>query len=139
MPQSVESASHGTTSALPEPLPTLPLASYDAHAVVDVLRALLERCNAFDLLPMDKRKMDDVDKRLKILFQKLLKHEVTVGIFEKLEQLCQALSVGDYQAALGLHVAITTTDWADNGAWLMGLKRLIEMVSKFDAQGRRAR
>jgi protein transport protein SEC31 len=29
-----------------------------------------------------------------------------------------------------MHVQITTSDWADNGAWLMGVKRLIEMTSK---------
>ena len=27
-------------------------------------------------------------------------------------------------------VQITTSDWADNGPWLMGVKRLIEMTSK---------
>ena len=41
-----------------------------------------------------------------------------------------ALAGGDARTALDIHVAITTTDWADNGAWLMGLKRLIEIVSK---------
>ena len=41
-----------------------------------------------------------------------------------------ALAGGDARTALDIHVAITTTDWAENGAWLMGLKRLIEIVSK---------
>lgn len=41
-----------------------------------------------------------------------------------------ALAGGDARTALEIHVQITTCDWADNGPWLMGVKRLIEMTSK---------
>ena len=41
-----------------------------------------------------------------------------------------ALGIGDGSTALGIHVQITTSDWADNGPWLMGVKRLIEMTAK---------
>ena len=48
--------------------------------------------------------------------------------------MCQALAAGDVATALQIHVAITTSDWADNGQWLMGLKRLIEMVGKLQVR-----
>ena len=41
-----------------------------------------------------------------------------------------ALATGDARTALEVHVQITTSDWADNGAWLMGVKRLIEITAK---------
>jgi hypothetical protein len=41
-----------------------------------------------------------------------------------------ALSAGDFRTALALHVELTTSDWADNGVWLVGLKRMIETLSK---------
>ena len=41
-----------------------------------------------------------------------------------------ALAAGDARTALEVHVQITTSDWADNGPWLMGVKRLIEMTAK---------
>ena len=51
-------------------------------------------------------------------------------VFERLSELCRALAAGDAQTAGALHLEIATSDWADNGNWLMGVKRLIEMTSK---------
>ena len=60
--------------------------------------------------------------------------QVSAEVFAQLAQLCQALAAGDAATALQIHVAITTSDWADNGQWLMGLKRLIEMVGKLQVR-----
>ena len=98
--------------------------------VVQTLQALSAKCNAFNLAPMDKRKMEDVAKRLGGLEAKLATGEISTAVFGSLSELCRALAGGDVQTALNIHVAITTSDWADNGQWLMGLKRLIEMVTK---------
>lgn len=65
---------------------------------------------------------------------KLASGEVSVAVFGSLSELCRALGGGDVQAALNVHVQITTSDWADNGQWLMGLKRLIEMVAKLQVR-----
>ena len=78
--------------------------------------------------------MDDVAKRMGGLEAKLSTGEVSLEVFGQLSQLCQALAAGDVATALHLHVAITTSDWADNGQWLMGLKRLIEMVGKLQVR-----
>ena len=37
-------------------------------------------------------------------------------MFGELSQLVSALAAGDSRAALEMHVSITTTGWADNGA-----------------------
>ena len=41
-----------------------------------------------------------------------------------------ALAASDIRTALAIHVEITTTDWTENQSWLIGLKRLIEMITK---------
>ena len=117
----------------PAPAPP-PKPSYDAAPVVGTLQALIQKCNAFNLPPMDKRKMEDVQKRVGGLEAKLASGEVSVAVFGSLSELCRALGGGDVQAALNVHVQITTSDWADNGQWLMGLKRLIEMVAKLQVR-----
>ena len=78
--------------------------------------------------------MEDVAKRMAGLEAKLGTGEVSAEVFAQLAQLCQALAAGDAATALQIHVAITTSDWADNGQWLMGLKRLIEMVGKLQVR-----
>ena len=98
------------------------------------MQALAAKCNAFNLPPMDKRKMEDVAKRMAGLEAKLASGEVSAAVFGNLSQLCTALGGGDVQTALNVHVQITTSDWADNGQWLMGLKRLIEMVAKLQVR-----
>lgn len=51
-------------------------------------------------------------------------------MFEKLQQICASLAAQDIHTALAIHVEITTTDWEKNQTWLIGLKRLIELVTK---------
>ena len=116
------------TPALAPPPPPLP--SYDPTAVVHMLSTLSSKCAAFNLPPLDKRKLDDVVKRLSSLNTKLTNGEISPGVFEQLVTLCTALGAGDTRSALDVHVQMTTSDWADNGSWLMGVKRLIEMTSK---------
>lgn len=114
----------------PAEVPYKSVPAYDASAVINTLQSLIAGCSAYELPPIDKRKLDDIEKRATGLYQKLGSCELSKPVFDKLLLLCQALAAGDARAALDLHVSITTTDWADNGSWLMGLKRLIELVSK---------
>jgi len=115
----------------PAAAPALPPApSYDAQPVIQIVSGLIAKCNAYQLLPIDKRKLDDVEKRIGILVTKLSSGEIAAAVFEKLLRMCQALAAGDARTAGDLQVQIATTDWVDNGHWLMGLKRLIEMTSK---------
>jgi len=90
----------------------------------------MAQCGAYQLQPVDKRRLEDTEKRSGALFTKLQAGGVSQPVFDKLEQLCGALAAGDARTALEVHVHLTTTDWADNGHWLMGLKRLIELVGK---------
>ena len=110
--------------------PPPPQPTYDPEPVISTLGALIDKCGAFQLPPLEMRKVDDIKKRLALLSDKLRTGAVSDGVFEKLHQLCASLAAGDGHTALDLHVQITTTDWSDNGPWLMGVKRLIEMTGK---------
>lgn len=72
----------------PAPVPTV---SYDAQPVIDIVQALLAKCASFNLLPIDKRKLDDVEKRAGILYAKLSTGEVSGAVFERLLPLCQGV------------------------------------------------
>jgi protein transport protein SEC31 len=104
--------------------------SYDHETTIQSLTALAKACAAYNLPPLEQRKLDDVTRRLGSLSDKLRQGGVSPVVFERLQQLCGFLAIGDAANALEMHVQITTSDWADNGAWLMGVKRLIEMTSK---------
>ena len=114
----------------PAPAPAPPPPTYDATPVIDTLQALISRCSAFNLAPMDVRKMQDISKRVGGLADKLRAGGLSQAVFDKLSELCRALAAGDQRTALDAHTHITNADWADNGPWLMGLKRLIEMSGK---------
>lgn len=40
------------------------------------------------------------------------------------------MNASDWRAAMAMTVDLTGSDWTDNGVWLLGLKRLIEIVSR---------
>jgi len=117
-------------ASAPASAPPPAAVSCNPQPVIDIVQALCAKCASSNLLPIDKRKLEDVEKRVSVLYCKLESGEVSAAVFEQLLQMCQALAKGDARTASDLHVAITTTDWADNGAWLMGMKRLIEVTSK---------
>jgi len=125
--QPVAAEQQAAAAAAPAPPPQ---PSYDPEPVVSMLSRLLDKCSAFNLPPLEQRKVDDIKKRLGLLADKLRSGAVTAAVFEKLLQLCTALGSGDARTAQDLHVQITTSDWSDNGPWLMGVKRLLEMTSK---------
>ena len=120
-------AEHSTLSSS---VPEVKGLSYDPETTIQSLTALAKACAAYNLPPLEQRKLDDVTRRLGSLSDKLRQGGVSPVVFERLQQLCGFLAIGDAANALEMHVQITTSDWADNGAWLMGVKRLIEMTSK---------
>ena len=52
------------------------------------------------------------------------------AVFDKLTELVGALGAGDWNTSAALQTALSQSDWADNGQWLMGIRRLIEIASK---------
>jgi len=96
-----------------------------------VLLGLIAKCGQFNLAPLDRRKLDDVEKRINGLAPKLHSGAVSAAAFEKLQQICASLAAADIPTALAYHVEMVAgPHGTENQMWLMGLKRLIDMVTK---------
>jgi len=74
--------------------------------------------------------MEDVNKRLGQLFERLNHNDISGQACDKLLQLCTALDGGDFAAAGDLQVALTTHDWDENSTWIIALKRLMDSQRK---------
>lgn len=73
----------------PAPPPAPPKPSYDASGVVTTIQGLVARCGAYQLQGADQRRLQDAEKRLVVLFQKLGDGSISLGTFEKLQELSQ--------------------------------------------------
>jgi protein transport protein SEC31 len=71
------------------PPPAPPKPSYDASGVVSTIQGLVAQCGAYQLQGADQRRLQDAEKRLAVLFQKLDDGSIALGTFEKLLELCQ--------------------------------------------------
>lgn len=79
---------------------------------------------------MAKRKLEDVNKKVGALFERLNQNDISAQASEKLVRLCQALDQGDYNTAGQYHVALTSSDWDENGIWIVAVKRLMDTAAK---------
>ncbi|KAI8582934.1 hypothetical protein K450DRAFT_225547 [Umbelopsis ramanniana AG] len=79
---------------------------------------------------MQKRMIDDTDRRMTQLLQKVDDHELNSDVLHQLCQLCQAMEKGDFTEALDMHVKLMTKAYDDHGQWILGLKRLIDLDEK---------
>ena len=77
--------------------------------------------------PARKKELDDVSKKLGVLFFKLNIGDVKPSVKASLIELSAALAQGDSARAGQIHVQLTTTDWDECGPWLTALKRLMKL------------
>ena len=99
--------------------------SEDLKPAIASLAQLYQTCAQSH--PARKKELDDVSKKLGVLFFKLNIGDVKPSVKASLIQLCAALARGDGAAAGQVHVQLTTTDWDECGPWLTALKRLMKL------------
>ena len=94
-----------------------------------------------------KRKMEDVNKRLGQLFERLNQNDISAQACDKLLHLCggafalsssvlncpdltspglAALDANDFGKAGEMQVALTSEDWEENSTWIIAIKRLMD-------------
>ncbi|KAK9729369.1 protein transport protein S31 [Basidiobolus ranarum] len=77
--------------------------------------------------PNQKKKVDDVEKRLGNLFDALNYEKLNSDVIDQMLALTQALEMRDFNTAHKIHVDLVTK--SDTLVpWMVGVKRLIEMV-----------
>ncbi|ORX82954.1 WD40 repeat-like protein [Basidiobolus meristosporus CBS 931.73] len=79
-------------------------------------------------LPNQRRMLDDVEKRLNLLFDALNLETLPQDITDRMLTLTQALEKHDFHTAQQIHLDLVTTKFAIVGQWMVGVKRLIELV-----------
>ncbi|KAI9308433.1 hypothetical protein BJ944DRAFT_174834 [Cunninghamella echinulata] len=80
--------------------------------------------------PAQKKILDDTEKRLNGLFDNMNNSELSDDVVQSMLKLAQAVQTRDYNQAHRLQVELVTTRYAECGAWLVGVKRLIENAQK---------
>jgi protein transport protein SEC31 len=81
--------------------------------------------------PTQKRTIDDVDRRINLLFDLINCATVDAKIMPGLHQLCQAIEARNQQAALGLHVQLaSSSSGGDMSTVLVGVKLLISKMNQ---------
>lgn len=79
--------------------------------------------------PAQKKKLDEVGKKLEVLYQKLREDSLPAQTPENLFYLCQAIQSQDYTTALQIQKSLTaSTNPDETGQFLIGIKTLIQLA-----------
>ncbi|XP_055625156.1 protein transport protein Sec31A isoform X2 [Toxorhynchites rutilus septentrionalis] len=77
--------------------------------------------------PQTKRKLEDVSKRLEVLYDLLREHKLSQNTLAALSQLVQLIQAGDYANGIGLHTQMVSGhDFAQIAAFMPGIKVLLQ-------------
>ncbi|ORX92866.1 hypothetical protein K493DRAFT_316316 [Basidiobolus meristosporus CBS 931.73] len=80
-----------------------------------------------------KRMLDDTEKRLNLLFDKLKNDSLSTALLVQLELMIKAIEEDEFSKAQSIHVDLMTTEFDSEGKWLVGLKRLLDLYQKTKA------
>ncbi|ORX62050.1 hypothetical protein DM01DRAFT_1331515 [Hesseltinella vesiculosa] len=80
-----------------------------------------QRCN-----PAQKKMLDDTEKRLNSLFDAINNGDLSDDVIQPMLKLAQAIQQRDFSGAHRIQVELVTTKYTECGAWLLGVKRMID-------------
>ncbi|XP_075238434.1 COPII coat complex component secretory 31 isoform X2 [Lycorma delicatula] len=108
------------------PRPKLPIPEEHVHlqTVFDELR---NRCTCAANNPQSKRKLEEVARKLEMLYDALRESKLSPGTLAGLHQLVQLVQTGDYTGGLALHTQlISGPDFSQIASFMPGLKVLLQ-------------
>ncbi|RKO91784.1 hypothetical protein BDK51DRAFT_32073 [Blyttiomyces helicus] len=80
--------------------------------------------------PSQRRMVEDTDKRIDNLFERLAGDQVGEVVLAQLVVLSNALNAKDFATANGCIMTLMTSSFDHEGKWMVGAKRLVEMYSR---------
>lgn len=107
--------------------------SHIPESAKPIIATLTRELNRFKSItpPTQKRTIDDVDRRINLLFDLINCGTVDAKFMPGLHQLCQAIEARNQQAALGLHVQLaSSSSGGDLSTVLVGIKLLISKMNQ---------
>lgn len=94
--------------------------------IMDTIKNILEILKTSNI---QERMLQDTEKRMNMLFEKLQIKEVETSTLALVVHLSNSLNLKDYQKASGLVMELMQKGSAADSKWVVGLKRLVELVA----------
>ncbi|KAJ1529899.1 hypothetical protein ONE63_006629 [Megalurothrips usitatus] len=108
----------------PPPKAPIPEEYVILQTVFDDLR---NRCFHAANNPQSKRKLDEVSKKLEVLYDALRDMRLSSNTLQSLHQLVQMVQMGDYAGGLNLHTQLVSgPDFSQISSFMPGLKVLLQ-------------
>ncbi|KAM5192237.1 protein transport protein Sec31A isoform 6-T7 [Mantella aurantiaca] len=93
--------------------------------------ALIQRCLSSAIDPQTKRKLDDANKRLESLYDKLREQTLTPAIIAGLHSIARSIESRNYTEGLNIHTHIvSTSNFSETSAFMPVLKVVLTQANK---------
>ncbi|NXU31085.1 SC31A protein, partial [Thalassarche chlororhynchos] len=93
--------------------------------------ALIQRCLLSASDPQTKRKLDDANKRLEFLYDKLREQTLSATIISGLHNIVKSIETRNYQEGLNIHTHIvSTSNFSETSAFMPVLKVVLTQANK---------
>ncbi|NWY27179.1 SC31A protein, partial [Pheucticus melanocephalus] len=93
--------------------------------------ALIQRCLLSASDPQTKRKLDDANKRLEFLYDKLREQTLSPVIISGLHNIVKSIETRNYQEGLNIHTHIvSTSNFSETSAFMPVLKVVLTQANK---------
>ncbi|KFV67823.1 Protein transport protein Sec31A [Dryobates pubescens] len=104
----------------------------EEHLVLKTtFEALIQRCLLSASDPQTKRKLDDANKRLEFLYDKLREQTLSPAILSGLHSMVKSIEGRNYQEGLNIHTHIvSTSNFSETSAFMPVLKVVLTQANK---------
>ncbi|CAH1795496.1 unnamed protein product, partial [Owenia fusiformis] len=126
---SVPPTERAPTPEPPKPVVKAPIPA--EHQILhDIFENLAKQCMGKASNAQMKRKLDDVNKKLEALYDRLRENRLSSNVTLGLHQIIQAIQQFDYQTGLSIHTQmITQGNFSEISSFMPGLKVLMQAAS----------
>ncbi|KAM3940322.1 protein transport protein Sec31A isoform 3-T3 [Leptodactylus fuscus] len=104
----------------------------EEHLVLKTtFEALIQRCLSSAIDPQTKRKLDDANKRLESLYDKLREQTLSPAIIAGLHNIARSIESRNYMEGLNIHTHIvSTSNFSETSAFMPVLKVVLTQANK---------
>ncbi|XP_065220292.1 protein transport protein Sec31A-like [Planococcus citri] len=115
---------------IPKPKPALPEHHIHLQTVFDELR---NQCYNKTVNPQMKRKLDDVARKLEMLYDAIRESRLSEGTLQSLHGIVGAIQRGNYQECLSLHTKLVSgPDFSTIASFMPGIKMLVQSAMQLE-------
>ncbi|XP_068089726.1 protein transport protein Sec31A isoform X3 [Hyperolius riggenbachi] len=104
----------------------------EEHLILkNTFEALIQRCLSSAIDPQTKRKLDDANKRLESLYDKLREQTLSPAIIAGLHNIARSIESRNYVEGLNIHTHIvSTSNFSETSAFMPVLKVVLTQANK---------